>query len=98
MLRSRMPAPVEAFLYRVFVTIHRAVRRTDRFLSELPVVLYSPSLERCAVDTHYDDSPQFRDNVEHGLFRFEERALERFFPKPPARLALPGAGGGRELL
>src|SRR5262249_34872561 len=33
-----------------------------------------------------------------GLFPFEARAIECYFPPPPARLFVPGAGAGRELL
>jgi hypothetical protein len=32
------------------------------------------------------------------LFPWEEAAIERFFPRPPARILLGGAGGGREAL
>jgi hypothetical protein len=33
---------------------------------------------------------------ESGLFDFEQRAIERFFPAAPAHLLVHGAGGGRE--
>jgi hypothetical protein len=34
---------------------------------------------------------------ESGLFEFEQRAIERFFPSPPASILVAACGGGREL-
>lgn len=47
-----------------------------------------------ARSTKYVDAADQRS----GLYPFEERALARFFPPPPARLLAHGVGAGRELL
>ncbi len=36
------------------------------------------------------------DEGRQGLFAWESTAIERFFPAPPARILIGGAGGGRE--
>jgi hypothetical protein len=46
-------------------------------------------------DVSYNpDSPAFR----RGLFAWEEMAIATYFPRPPARVLIGGAGGGREVL
>jgi hypothetical protein len=44
--------------------------------------------------SYHPESPTFR----RGLFAWEERAIARYFPRPPARVLVGGAGGGREVL
>jgi hypothetical protein len=46
-------------------------------------------------DVSYDpESPTFR----RGLFAWEEKAIATYFPRPPSRVLVGGAGGGREVL
>jgi len=87
-------------LHRGLAAAHRGVLRLDRLLAEVAVALAPPGLERVAGEDHYRAASIYaRPDRQHaGLFPFEHRALAAFFPKPPARLFLPGAGGGRELL
>jgi hypothetical protein len=62
--------------------------------------IYTPGLERVLTDDYYGRVGEFLDSthVRGGFFPFEDRALERFFPRPPALLFVPGAGAGREAL
>jgi len=60
--------------------------------------MLTPGFERASQDAHY---AQFRvyttpEDQRSGLYPFERRGLA-FFPPPPARLLLHGAGAGREL-
>lgn len=79
--------------------VDRTSRRFDRLRSALLVAFASDSffeeynaLTYGLENTYRADSPAFR----RGLFDWEERAVERFFPRPPARVLVGGAGGGRE--
>ena len=46
-------------------------------------------------DVSYDpESPTFR----RGLFAWEEKVIATYFPRPPSRVLVGGAGGGREVL
>lgn len=73
--------------------------RVQRLLAEIPVVLYSPDFERIATNDHYVRyQGVYSGGGPKGLFSFEERALREYFPPPPARILLHGAGGGREML
>lgn len=92
--------PASATLYRSFTAAVRQLGRLQRALAEIPLALHGPALERLANEIHYAASPLYASDAHAaaGLFPFEERALRRFFPAPPARLLLHGAGGGRELL
>jgi hypothetical protein len=44
--------------------------------------------------SYHPETPAFR----RGLFAWEERAIATYFPRPPARVLIGGAGGGREVL
>jgi hypothetical protein len=44
--------------------------------------------------SYSSDSPAFRQ----GLFAWEEKAIATYFPRPPARVLIGGAGGGREVM
>jgi hypothetical protein len=44
--------------------------------------------------SYHPESPTFR----RGLFAWEERAIATYFPPPPARVLIGGAGGGREVM
>jgi hypothetical protein len=87
-------------LHRSYASAWRHLDRLTRLLADLPVVFASPTLERFGNDDHYRRSKKYRDPADQqkGLFPFEEAALKAFFPPPPARLLVPGAGGGREVL
>jgi hypothetical protein len=79
---------------------HRGVLRLDRLLAEIAVALFPPGFERVASEDHYAAAPVYRTLADQraGLHPFEDRALAAWFPPPPARLFVPGAGGGREML
>jgi len=78
----------------------RVFGRLHALANELPVVLHDPALERQCIEEHYAPDPIYRQPgyQQRGLWPFEERALDRFFPAPPARILVPGAGTGREVL
>jgi hypothetical protein len=74
------------------------LRKMERACSELALAIYSPSLA-ASLMPHYskrDRSYAAAGYQELGLYPFEQRILARFFPKPPARVFVPGAGSGRE--
>jgi hypothetical protein len=60
---------------------------SDRFFDEYNALTYGADV------SYRPDSPAFR----RGLFEFEETAIGRYFPPPPARVLVGGAGGGREV-
>lgn len=93
------PWSIRAF-FKVYSAGCLGVDRFFRILSELPVVFAEPSIVRSGNIAHYDAVSHYRDveNQNSGLFPFEKRMLDRFFPHPPARLLVPGAGGGREVI
>jgi hypothetical protein len=83
------------------LAIDRTYRWFDRLRSEVVSALASDEiLDRYneiaygGTSRYQPDSGAFRAK----LFPFEEVAFEQFFPKPPARILIGGAGGGREVL
>lgn len=78
----------------------RQVRRLDHLLGEIPVALHDPALERLATDHYYAHASQYAtpEHQHHGLYPFEARAIDRFFPEAPAHLLVHAAGTGREVL
>jgi hypothetical protein len=81
------------------VLIDRAYLRLDRFRSLMVLAFASDDFLEAHCKLAYDatsayraDSPDFRRE----LFSWERRAVRDFFPGPPARVLLGGAGGGRE--
>jgi hypothetical protein len=96
-LRARRP--LQRALFAGYLAAHRALRRLVEVSAELPTALHCPALERISLDSYYRTQRQYQDaqNQRSGLLRFEERMVDRYFPRPPARLLLHGAGGGREL-
>jgi len=86
-------------LNRLFERIDRTLTRGQRVLRELPLVLYDARGNDLATFDYFDRMPRYRDPRDQaaGLYPFEARALEQFFPPAPARLLAHGVGGGREL-
>jgi hypothetical protein len=78
----------------------RTFGRLHALANELPVVLHDAELERQCIEEHYGPRALYREPryQTRGLWPFEQRALQQFFPAPPARLLVPGAGTGREVL
>jgi hypothetical protein len=67
--------------------------------TELPTALYSPQIGDAITRRFYGREGRYREaqKWQRILFPFEIRMLEKFFPEPPARILLHGAGSGREL-
>jgi hypothetical protein len=78
----------------------RRLRHLADLLEELPLIVYTRELGQFWSNAHYTGERQYwaEANQHRGLFPFEARAIEHYFPAPPARLFVPGAGAGRELL
>jgi SAM-dependent methyltransferase len=79
--------------------IDRAYRWFDRLRSELVAALASDELLDRFNDLAYGGAPRYRPEsgtYREYLFPFEENAVAQFFPAPPARVLIGGAGGGRE--
>jgi hypothetical protein len=79
--------------------LDRAYARLDR-LRSLAVLSLAPdaALDRFN-DWAYSESDAYRRGsaaFRRGLFPWEEDVLRRFFPTPPARVLVGGAGAGRE--
>jgi hypothetical protein len=79
--------------------LDRAYARLDRVRS-LAVLSLAPdaTLDRFN-DWAYSQSNAYRrgsSGFRRGLFPWEEDVVRRFFPKPPARVLVGGAGSGRE--
>ncbi|WP_437293170.1 hypothetical protein [Sorangium sp. So ce426] len=88
-------------LHRGLAAVHRHVRQIEQGLSEIALALFPPGFERVASDEHYAAAASHYSQPGQqraGLFPFEVRALDAYFAPPPARLFVPGAGAGRELL
>ena len=87
-------------LNRALGFTHRQLDRASRLLPELALALFDdPAIEHDGLLGNYGPKTPYvtAANQSIGLYPFEARALEAFFPLPPARLLLPGAGAGREL-
>lgn len=85
-------------LTRAFDWLYRA---TDRARSELVTALASDEVLDRFNDIAYGGSRSYRPETSSFrayLFPWEEEAIRRFFPKPPAHVLVGGAGGGREAL
>ena len=76
-------------------------RSADRARSELVAALASDEVLDRFNDIAYAGSRSYRPDASSFrayLFPWEEEAIQRFFPKPPAHVLVGGAGGGREAL
>jgi hypothetical protein len=81
--------------------VDRAYRKFDRIRSSLLLATGSDAffdeynkLAFGGTAAYRADSPAFR----RGLFDWEADAIRRYFPPPPGRVLIGGAGGGREAL
>ena len=97
-MRARLTAWA-ARAVRLTHLVDRAYRRFDRLRSALVVSFASDrffdeynSLAYSATENYQPGSEAFRS----GLFDWEEDAVRRYFPAPPSRVLVGGAGGGRE--
>jgi hypothetical protein len=78
---------------------HRQVGRIDRLMPELALTFFGDAeVERDGLLSNYGARTAYvsEANQALGLYPFEARAIEAYFPKPPAKILLPGAGAGRE--
>jgi hypothetical protein len=78
----------------------KGLRRLADLLDELPLAVHSSTLEQRWMNEYYASQAHYRTDLNQraGLFPFEVRVVDAYFPSPPARLFVPGAGAGRELL
>jgi hypothetical protein len=100
---SVMAKPGDAGFRFILATrrLDRAYRKLDRLRSAAILAVASDAaLDRFNAWT-YESSASYRPGSEEfrtDLFPWEEQAIEQFFPRPPARLLVGGAGAGREPL
>jgi hypothetical protein len=78
--------------------MERQLDRALKIARALPLLAYSAPVSDLASSWYYRGRGLRPDEPKRELFPFEIRALERFFPKPPASLFIPGCGTGREAL
>jgi hypothetical protein len=95
-----LAAPVARalFLTRVFDWLYRMA---DRVRSELVSGLASDAVLDRFNDIAYARERSYqpdKSSFRAYLFPWEEEAIRRFFPRPPAHVLVGGAGGGREAL
>jgi hypothetical protein len=86
-------------LHSLFGTVDHAYRAFDVLRSEALVALVPPEQRGALTLESYDKNALFR-SLEHErrVFPWEREAVERFFPPPPARILVGGAGSGREAI
>jgi hypothetical protein len=81
--------------------LDRLYRATDKGRSELVTALASDAVLDRFNDIAYGSDRAYRPDTSSFrayLFPWEEEAIRRFFPRPPAHVLVGGAGGGREAL
>lgn len=79
--------------------LDRAYRAFDRARGEVVLALATDRVLDGCNDLIYGTMPLYRADAptfRPCLFNWEQRAVERFFPPPPARVLIGGVGGGRE--
>ena len=85
--------------YDALAAMQLTARRVSVALSELVLALHNEDIERYALDRHYDERvTAYLTNYGDGLYPFEARAVDEFFPPPGARILVPACGSGREML
>lgn len=79
--------------------VDSAWRLFDRARSELVATVASDALLRRFNELAYGSNREYRADAKQFrtyLFPWEEQVIAEFFPAPPARVLIGGAGGGRE--
>ncbi|MDX6401099.1 MAG: hypothetical protein QOF27_1705 [Gaiellaceae bacterium] len=79
--------------------VDRTYRRFDRLRSEVVASLASDDALDRFNELAYGRTPRYQPEsgaFQSYLFPFEEGVIDEFFPTPPGRVLLGGAGGGRE--
>jgi 2-polyprenyl-3-methyl-5-hydroxy-6-metoxy-1,4-benzoquinol methylase len=89
-----------SLLNRLARSTERVLELATKTLEEVPIVFYDQRLANRATFSRYGHMGEYRtpERQSAGLYPFEQRMLERYFPQAPARILVHGAGGGRELL
>ena len=90
-----------AFLIKTSTLVDRAFHRFDRLRSRTVLATGSEGLLEAYNDLAYGRTPEYRADLpkfRRELFRWEQDAVARWFPAPPATILVGGAGGGREAL
>jgi len=99
-MHGAMPL-IAARAIRRLALLDRAYSALSALRSELVLALASDATLDAYNDLVYGVSPFYRQEgpvVHRGLFRWEAKAVASFFPRPPARVLVGGAGAGREPL
>lgn len=84
---------------RATYLIDRAYRRFDRLRSAAVLRLAREAFYDAYNGVAYSKTPSYDPSsasFRSALFDWEERAIAAWFPAPPARVLICGAGGGRE--
>jgi hypothetical protein len=98
-----MPSPGDRGFRFILATrrLDRAYQRLDQLRSTAILAVASDAALDRFNAWAYERSASYRPGSEEfrtDLFPWEEVAIERFFPRAPARVLVGGAGGGREPL
>jgi hypothetical protein len=102
--RGSRPSPADDLGVRLILatrTLDRAYARLDRLRSTLILALAPDAVLERFNEWTYSRSEAYQPSssgFRRELFRWEEDAIARFFPAPPARVLVGGAGAGREPL
>ena len=86
---------------RASTLVDRGFARFNSLRSRLVMLIGGDGLFDAYNAVAYGRTPEYRADrpgFRRELFRWEEDVIERWFPPPPARVLVGGAGGGRELL
>jgi hypothetical protein len=81
------------------LAVDRAAQRFNQWRSRLVLAFASESFLEAYGEAAFSKAPAYRADsaaFRQGLFDWEEIAIRRFFPAPPAHILVGGAGGGRE--
>jgi hypothetical protein len=86
-------------LNRSLAWVAGTLRRAQQLVAEVPLVFFEDELARQVSLDYFNRSTHYgtAEIQGWGLYPFEQRMLERFFPAPPARILIHACGGGREL-